>query len=65
VHDKDDKLNQPMHTAGHVLSPSSCTHFSPSIMKSHHEMTHNIIFFHWTHFIILLKCYISPLLLNN
>ena len=31
---KGDKLNQPMHTAGHTLSPSSCTHFFPSIMKS-------------------------------
>ena len=31
---KGDKLNQPMHMAGHILSPSSCTYFSPSIMKS-------------------------------
>ena len=31
---KGIKLNQPMHTAGHILSPSSCTNFSPSIMKS-------------------------------
>ena len=26
---------------------------------SHHERTHNIIPHHWTHFIILLKCYKS------
>ena len=31
---KGDKLNQPMHMAEHILSPSSCTYFSPSIMKS-------------------------------
>ena len=31
---KGDKLNQPMHTGGHTLSPSSCTHFSLSNMKS-------------------------------
>ena len=31
---KGDKFNQPMHTAGHILSPSNCTHLSPSIMKS-------------------------------
>ena len=34
MHDKGDKLNQSMHTAGHILSPSSCTHFSLSNMKS-------------------------------
>ena len=33
MHDKGGKLNQPLHTAGHTLSPSSCTHFSPSILK--------------------------------
>ena len=31
---KGDKFNEPMHTAGHTLSPSSCTHFSLSNMKS-------------------------------
>ena len=30
---KGDKLNQSMHTTGHILSPSSCTHFSLSDMK--------------------------------
>ena len=34
VHDKRSKLNQPLHTAGHTLSPSNCTHFFPSILKS-------------------------------
>ena len=29
VHDKRGKLNQLLHTSGHTLSPSSCTHFSP------------------------------------
>jgi len=32
VHDKWDKLNQSMHTAGYIFSPS--THFFPLIMKS-------------------------------
>ena len=27
VHDKKGNLNQPLHIAGHTLSPSSCTHF--------------------------------------
>ena len=31
---KEDKLNQPTYTIGHTLSPSYCTHFSLSIMKS-------------------------------
>ena len=26
---KGDKFNQPMHTARHTFSPSSCTHFFP------------------------------------
>ena len=33
MHDKRNKLNQPLHTARHTLSPSSCTHFSSSILK--------------------------------
>ena len=33
MHNKRDKLNQPLHIAGNTLSPSSCTHFSPSILK--------------------------------
>ena len=33
VHDKRGKLNQSLHTARHTLSPSSCTHFFPSILK--------------------------------
>ena len=33
MYDERDKLNQPMHTAWHTLSPSSYTHFSPLIMK--------------------------------
>ena len=38
-----------MHTVGHVLSPSNCTHFSLSIMKSPWNMTH---------FIMVLKYYV-------
>ena len=33
VHDKKCKLNQPLHIARHTLSPFSCTHFFPSILK--------------------------------
>ena len=33
MHDKRGKFNQLLHTARHTLSPSSCTHFSPSILK--------------------------------
>ena len=33
VHDKKGKLNQPLHIARYTISLSSCTHFSPSILK--------------------------------
>ena len=58
MHDKEDKLNQPMHMARHILSPSSCTHFSPSIIKLPWKDS-NIIPHRWTHFIMMLKCYKS------
>ena len=29
MHNKRGKLNQPLRTAGHTHSPSSCTHFFP------------------------------------
>ena len=33
MHDKRGKLNQPLYTARHTLSPSRCAHFPPSILK--------------------------------
>ena len=34
------KLNQPLHTVGHTLFPSSCTHFSSLILKLSWQAAH-------------------------
>ena len=57
MHDKRSKLNQLLHTVGHTLSPFSCTHFPPSILKLSWQIASLPLAFCWNP--------ISSLMLHN